>query len=71
MTPGERRRRDNRYHRKEAWSEIKEYRRNLDSIPDLHELPHPKIAGLTAYHYVSWLADHGYASKAITYLKSL
>ena len=75
MTPGQRRRSDRRYSRKEATKAVAAERREMreqgKELPDLRSLPHPKIPALTAWHYVEWLKDHGYSNKAIAFIHSL
>ena len=69
MTPGERRRRFRKHAREDGWESFREEFAHLK--PLLLETPHPKRLTGTAWDYVQWCIDQGYAAAAFTYLRSL
>ena len=73
MTPGQRRRLDRRYARNEGTKECSRFKREHPELPDLSQLPHPRIQSpdLSAKDYVDWLCYEGYGNKAIRYLETL
>lgn len=68
MTPGQRRRQFRKAIREDAWESFRE---GPWTRQQLEALPHPKRSSGTAWDYVKWCIDNGYATPAFNYLRSL